>query len=89
MKLYYKVKQTMKNLQKYFHPSSLCKYAHCARSMPIAKQRSAEGSNFKEDDSAFTLYELLLYIYAPGPQEGKLFRIFEKSLCIPLGFVTV
>ena len=51
--MYYKVKQTKKNIQKYVHPSSVnhlsCKHLHCRE-----PKRSAKCSNFKEDDSALS-----------------------------------
>ena len=64
MKLvFFKVKQTNRNLQKNVHFSSLNQliYAHVQRREP---KRSAKGSNLKEDDRALLLQELLLYGYS-------------------------
>ena len=44
-----------------FNPPDICTRM-CIVQCPRAKIRSAKGSHFKEDDSALTLYELLLYI---------------------------
>ena len=46
--MFYKVKQTKTNLQKYFHPSSLNHFLYALRMC------------IKEDDSASLLYKLLL-----------------------------
>ena len=61
--MYWNVKQTKKNLHKYFHHSSLKPaYEYIFEyALPRAKKRSAKGSNFKEDYRALPLLYLLLF----------------------------
>ena len=58
-----KEKQTKKNLQKYVHPSSLNQliYAHVCNAE--SQERSAKGSNLKEDDRALPLKKLHIILY--------------------------